>query len=198
MIPITLSLILQFGAPDDTPAQPKIARTNPPYWKDVPGRVWVRNTGCQGTVTAVDRFEITVQRPGEEKPHTFLICKELSEAKIPPGCGIGPTDNLYLPGDVRVGDKVSIDYSEDKQGGVLCYQISIMRRPGGRVPPGYGVFTLPPIIRHHEEANAYQDWEEKGIPIPDKFLSPWQLEARRAKIAPPPREARPRIPPAKQ
>lgn len=76
----------------------------------------------------------------------------------------------------------------------------IWRRPGGRVPPPPGDPlalrkrgpTDPPLP--YERANATQDWEEKGIPIPMRFLSP---QERRERTAPPPREVINSIPRSK-
>jgi hypothetical protein len=134
----------------------------------VPGKPWVQNISYHGTVTAVDRNSITILPPDGTKARRFPIVKELAEAIVPPGSRL--SDDIYLPSDVRVGDRVKINYCDDWRDG-LCFEITILRRPGGRVPPGYAQFVGPPEtnIRHHEFMNALQDREEKGIPLPAKY-----------------------------
>ena len=45
----------------------------------------------------------------------------------------------------------------------------------------------------HERMQAYQDWEEQGVPIPDKFLPvhPKMIAVPYPPVAPMPREAKP-------
>lgn len=133
-----------------------------------PGRGWIQQSSYSGTVTAVTRTSITIQRSPQEAPRTFPINEELSKAKIPPGGRM--SDYLYLPSDVRVGDVVWIDYADDGNT-ATCFEISIRRRPGGRVPPGYAVWVREGLCNHHGRMNAHQDWEERGIPIPAMYLS---------------------------
>ncbi|MBX9580863.1 MAG: hypothetical protein K2X87_11195 [Gemmataceae bacterium] len=75
----------------------------------------------------------------------------------------------YRPADVRVGDEVNLVFVPEPAGNEeVFWGMQIERRPGGRVPPA-------PADRPgdrdpwHERANAYQDWEERGIPLPDKY-----------------------------
>jgi hypothetical protein len=75
----------------------------------------------------------------------------------------------YRPADVRVGDEVHLVFFTDPAGDEeVFWGMQIERRPGGRVPPAPGE---EPNARNpwHERANAYQDWEERGIPLPDKY-----------------------------
>ncbi|MBX9626681.1 MAG: hypothetical protein K2X82_22965 [Gemmataceae bacterium] len=79
--------------------------------------------------------------------------------------------------------------------------------PGGRPPPAPGQAPGDPNP-WHEYANARQALEERGVPLPDKFdprkrLQQMQRDARllevldpeqRQRIAPPPREAKPKPP----
>lgn len=89
--------------------------------------------------------------------------------------------------DVKIEDKVVIDLRRTK-GVDTCWAIGIHRRPGGRIPPGQDEFLA---IRHHERLQAYQDWEEKGIPIPDRFIPvpPGMLSVPFPEVAPRPRPA---------
>ena len=94
----------------------------------------------------------------------------LQAGRFDPGMMAGGS---YLPGQVEFGDKVTIDF-ERRGGASICYAIMICKRPGGRVPPSpnlqgdeHNVKMLG--YKYHEYANAQQDLEEKGIPLPDKF-----------------------------
>jgi hypothetical protein len=112
--------------------------------------------------------------------------------------------NTYRPADVRVGDEVHIRCK--LVGGVdTCYAICIDRRPGGRVPPAPGEPADDPKP-WHEYANACQDYEELGVPLPEKYRpsTPEEDAERerqfmewynaRYRTAPPPREVRPKPP----
>jgi hypothetical protein len=67
--------------------------------------------------------------------------------------------------------------------------VGIRRRPGGRLP-----YARDPITGRPDKPNkigqAYQDFEEHGIPIPDKFLSEAEREDRASRLAPMPREVK--------
>ena len=123
---------------------------------------------------------------------TFQLCDHLARGEY--RTGVVYTSN-YRVKDVEVGDKVSIEWSRHV-GIEICEAIWIRRRPGGRVPPAP---SEPANQRRpwHELMNAERDFEEKGIPVPDRFLPPWKIKARNDRIAPMPREVKPRIPPAK-
>lgn len=144
------------------------------------------------TLTSPDG-KVTVLRRADEPTRRFpadaVLAAGAFHADELPG-------NTYRLADVRVGDEVHIRMCRERHDG-LCYAISICRRPGGRVPPAPGEGPNPLPHPFHEMMNAEQDSEERGVPIPEKFLSRWQREQRAARIAPPPREAIPRIPPAK-
>jgi hypothetical protein len=51
-------------------------------------------------------------------------------------------------------------------------EITIRRRPGGKIPPFYGdpFVATSPELAFHLSYQAEQDWEEKGVPIPAKYL----------------------------
>jgi hypothetical protein len=115
-----------------------------------------------------------------------------------------PPAATYRLGDVRVGDFVTVLLrpvgDED-----VCRGVCIYRRPGGRVPPAPGE---APDARnpHHEWANAWQDFEEQEIPLPAKYdpvqrrrrqretLELVRSQAARERVAPPPREVKPKPP----
>lgn len=145
-------------------------------------------TGDGYTITDAKGNE-TVIRERDQTPRTFKFSPQLAAGKPQhlSAC------NNYRPVDVKVGDYVGTTF--DRLGGEeICSEIRIFRRPGGLVPP---VPNDPGDRRgnkYHERQNAENDWLDKGIPIPDRFLDASQLEARRAKIAPMPREAKPKIP----
>lgn len=119
-----------------------------------------------GFVTEVTRDSITIQYL-EDDPKRFEVSDVLASGGYvrknnTPG-------DMYRLTDVRVGDKVNISYS--RIGGVdICTHICILRRPGGRVPqsPGDPDHATNKI---HDRMNAYQDAEERGIPIPPKYDS---------------------------
>jgi hypothetical protein len=77
-------------------------------------------------------------------------------------------------------------------------EIIIERRLGGKIPP------IPddpfPQFGIHLRNQAYQDWEEKRIPIPDEYLDKWgQAPWTNPPYLPPmrapmPREAKPTMP----
>jgi len=97
--------------------------------------------------------------------------------------------NTHMFSDLKVGDRVLIWFHGDKQE-EWSLTIEIHRRPGGKIPPmavdQWGIRSTIP-----EENQAYQDWEEKGAPIPEKFLrdgrAEW-LNPPYPPVAPQPRE----------
>ncbi|MDB5309722.1 MAG: hypothetical protein JWO38_3924 [Gemmataceae bacterium] len=144
------------------------------------------------TVTAADGA-VSVLRRSEEIPRRFEVSDWLRTGGFMPGA----TDSdSYRLADVRVGDEVMLEFQLYHQEAILpmyniCSAISIKRRPGGRVPPSP---TSDPTSKYqyHEVMNAYQDWEEFGTPIPDKY----HPRGPQAGIAPPPKPVTPRIPDA--
>ena len=93
--------------------------------------------------------------------------------------------------DVQIRDQVMLDCGL-VNGEWVFNGIRINRRPGGRVPPAPGDYDDGPFKgapKWHDGINALQDWEERGIPIPDKY----HPRGNQAGIAPMPREPIPRI-----
>lgn len=74
----------------------------------------------------------------------------------------------YSSADLRVGDHVSIKTIGNVGGEAFAMQIEITRRPGGHLPPWSN--NQFPDHGVHLQFQAYQDWEEKGMPIPAKYL----------------------------
>jgi hypothetical protein len=136
--------------------------------------------------------DVTVLRRADQPQRKFFVDEALAASRHTPDLGTGYTHWLS---DVRVGDEVYIRCCKERNDG-LCYAISILRRPGGRVPkmPGEPDDVDAPF---HERMNAFQDFEEKGTPIPDRLLPSRDRVARLERLAPPPREVIPKIPPAK-
>jgi hypothetical protein len=77
---------------------------------------------------------------------------------------LGPGGNYYAT-EVRIGDVVEITRGvQAPGGGDTCTRISILRRPGGKVPPAWGDDDLEEHRRHDARCNAEQFVEEKVIP----------------------------------
>lgn len=93
---------------------------------------------------------------------TFVLGEDLAK-----GGYSGLDSDSYRVKDVGVGDLVDVHY--DRRNGVdICKTIRIDRRPGGRVPPAPG--EKPDAFhKHHEQANAHQDWEDFRTPYPRKY-----------------------------
>jgi hypothetical protein len=135
------------------------------------------------TVTMISATgDMTILRRADQMPRRFLFDPVLASGGFHPDALPGGS---FRRADVQIGDEVSIRLSRERIDG-LCYEISIQRRPGGRVPEPPVKSENPRIPPFHERMNAYQDFEEKGIPIPDKYQV----------LVPAARKALPPIPPA--
>lgn len=131
-----------------------------------------------GTVTRLgkDGFSIKgwVNQPVAPKRYNgelhLQLSADLRAGRFSPGT---PAAQSYLPENLRVGDGVLIEF--DRRGGAaICTSIMIYKRPGGRVPPSPNVKEDEKIERAfgykwHEGQNARNDWQDRGIPLPDKF-----------------------------
>jgi hypothetical protein len=133
------------------------------------------------TLTAEDGA-VTVLRRSNQPPRTFEASDWLRAGGYSPRASGG---NTYRLADVRVGDEVHLWLMQSDEYN-LVDMITIARRPGGLVPPAPGERpdTKTRRIRHHEWMQMWQDWEEKGIPLPydEHPGGPWP------QLAPMPRE----------
>ena len=132
-----------------------------------------------GFVTAVTAKSITISCPGyEEKtqeigpaggivktiirnvpplpPRTFKACEALENGGWSQKFGSSRSYGLL---DVRIGDRVDIRCHQEK-GVDICDDISIQRRPGGKVPAGN-----VEGFKWHDLCNAYQFLEERVIAV---------------------------------
>jgi hypothetical protein len=133
---------------------------------------------------------------GKKKPYNNKKPKRVSALGTvvggnPQGEGRGTTYRLT---DLKVGDIVSVETGITREGEEYCLQILINRRPGGIIPPEPGE-RFPDRYGIHIRNQAEQDWEEKGIPIPKKYLdpngrTPW-TNPPYPPVAPMPRAAKP-------
>lgn len=73
---------------------------------------------------------------------------------------------MYSCKEIKVGDIVSVKAIQI-DGVETGDCIQILRRPGGKVPPDYK--NRGGERAHHLQMQAWQDYEEKGTPLPEKF-----------------------------
>jgi hypothetical protein len=143
-------------------------------------------TGCTsfyGEVLAVDSKSINIRGqeeglPVEKVTRYFPAGAALRKGEQEP---LEKTSWDYRLSDVKVGDIVVVVihiYGDEHE----CVTICIRRRPGGAVPKA--PFEAPGVpIPHHEMMNAYQRFEEKGIPLPLKFDPDYQRALSEATAA---------------
>ncbi len=168
---LTVAVALATIAPPPVGGKPgNDVKTVPFISEGPPDRVGAQRSSFRGTVTAIDKESMAILAPHGSVALSFPFERSFAEAKIPPG---GPDDDRYVPKDVRVGDRVAIMYADDGAR-IWCYEIEIQRRPGGRVPRGY--YPGSRFGGHSERMNAYQDWEEKSITLPAKYLNTGRLD----------------------
>lgn len=128
------------------------------------------------------------------------LSKDLEEGKLGEGCLEWDKDAFYPISMVEVGDRVELKIVVQNDW-YVCAGIIIWRRPGGRVPCSpwdeerdamdrlSKALHIPVRVprspreeerdslfrirgtHHYEAANALQDLEEKGIPLPRKYES---------------------------
>ena len=123
-----------------------------------------RNIPYSGMVIRKTEKTILIQKRGQV-PREFLLSESLASGSIP---AEATGRDRYSLADVLVGDLVVITYGTFPQGSV-CHAVCVHRRPGGRVPPADDD-SPHAKNRWHELANAKQDLEENGTPVPRKFL----------------------------
>jgi hypothetical protein len=105
------------------------------------------------------------------------------------------SSETYRLSDVRVGDLVSLK-GRREEGINTCDTVSILRRPGSRVPPAPGE-PEDQVDKFHEGMQALQDQEEQGTGVPRK-PGEGPPDAKRATPPPPKKNAAPpMIPPAR-
>jgi hypothetical protein len=130
---------------------------------------FIDNT-IHGWVTAVDDSSITLTYP-VDRVGKFRAVGVLAEGRFAEHpshvCGY-PTERwkhayYYTLSDVRVGDRVAVK-ADRVNWDSTCREVSIERRPGGRVPPAR--YSKGPRA-HHIAMNAWQDFEENGTPLPE-------------------------------
>jgi hypothetical protein len=146
------------------PAQPgEAAPTTPREVAPEPKlRLPVNGDFFRGNVTELTQDTITLRLHTDEI-RKFPIGSILRSGKY----WEGEQPATYRFADVKVGDQVLM-YCLELNRELRCETICIRRRPGGRVPPCPG--ERPGCTRPwHEYANAMQDFEEKGIPLPPKY-----------------------------
>lgn len=117
--------------------------------------------GIKGSVVKCDASSLVVLPP-DGKKREFRVGVGLSAGGVP---GTAPY-YAYRMSDLKDGDLVEVLYNS-RAGGDVAECLCIRRRPNGRVPPAPG--DKATLLPFHERMNAQQDFEEKGIPIPEKF-----------------------------
>lgn len=105
------------------------------------------------------------------------------------------TEPTYRLIDLKVADVVYIITAVDRAGTEYCLMIVLKRRPGGKIPKFPFQLTQEDELCLHVRNQAEQDWEEKGIPIPKRFLdmdgrAPW-TNPPYPPVAPHPRDKTP-------
>lgn len=172
-----------------------------PREKQVLRGVYTRPTVYVGEVMAVTKDSVTIRgrdecdKDGPAVIRTFKAAKHLSKGEEDPR---ETSNSNYRLIDVKIGDLVITKLREDGDDD-LCLTISIRRRPGGMVPPA--PFEKADVQhKYHIDANAYQEHEERGVPLPlrldenyqravsEQFAREYiQNRKKRERIAPPPR-----------
>lgn len=167
---------LSSGAPSGEPPQELI--------HSKPKRIAHDVAGYGGVVAAVgpDWFELgpgwegetARKRPLDNSKPLRLSAAGTTAMGDPRGEG-RPTSHLVT--DLKAGDKVSVQSCISRGGEEWVSEVQIRRRPGGKIPPYFRDPFLGTQYAGHLRNQAYQDWEEKGVPIPARYLSdgraPW-------------------------
>lgn len=152
---------------DDTPSLPVAPAPRPAVLQKLP--TWRPTTGYYGEVMAVAARSITIRgnENNDNAPKisvTFPAGDALLRGEQDPR---EVSNNDYRLKDVKVGDIVYIMIHHSGEDN-LCAAVRIQRRPGGEVPRA--PFEPGDVRDHYHDAmNAYQRFEEKGIPLPLKY-----------------------------
>jgi len=171
-----------------------------PMRKEGPGREY------KGVVSAVgqDWFELAVgwrvSTRGPSLPPDPAKPKRISAARTKlAGDSTGESWTFtHLISDLQVGDRVHLDTCGDwDDESEFVYRLQIKRRPGGVIPPITGDFFPGTENALQLRDQAEQDWEERRVPIPRKYLdengqAPWTNPPYMPlPVAPPPRAVTP-------
>ena len=140
----------------------------PPPREVPPKRAASRPSVYRGFVVAVDAQSITVRGAEVGLPQPEVIRRFMAGAALLAGEQDREYNSAadYRLKDVRVGDRVYLMLRQDVPD--VCATVRIERRPGGVVPPAPWWPTDAPNP-HHEYLNAWQAFEEKGTPLPEKY-----------------------------
>jgi hypothetical protein len=125
--------------------------------------------GWTGSVEIDPTGRQIVRRNGDDKKPKRISAVGTRPGGNPRGEGEPETHRVS---DLKVGDIVSIDTHAARDGEEWTTQIWIQRRPGGKIPPHFGDPLAGTIDATHLRDQAEQDWEEKGVPIPRRYLNP--------------------------
>jgi hypothetical protein len=168
MVPLFLISALLVPAQDFT--KPKAVAPLP---REVRSKVrFIRGTMTYvGEAMEVDSHSITVR--GKEEGNlagvvirTFPAGPALLRGEQDPQ---EARNSDYRLEDVKVGDKVFLKLKRgEPDEEAVCLTVAIVRRPGGLVPraPFEDPYSSDP---HHVVANAWQAFEERGLPLPLKY-----------------------------
>lgn len=170
----------------------------------------------RGDVVGIDARGVTIHGCEHMQPGDEFVMRWFRIGPVLAGGGFDPAEMApltYQWSEIRVGDRVQIRVQEDEANDI-CLAIGILRRPGGRVPPAPGQDPRDEN-QWHASANAHQDHDLLGLPLPPKYDANYQrllsqeaqreadmlvalraaeraAEARRDRVAPPPRPAEPK------
>lgn len=165
----------------DAPQRPAIAPAPRAVAKNIRN---MRPTTYYGEVMAVPRSNITI-RGNENNDKSELVSRTFRAGTALQNGDQEPSEKSecdYRLQDVKVGDIVVIVIHQIGEDDV-CAAVRIQRRPGGLVPKA--PFEDPEVRDpYHVMMNAFQRFEEKGIPLPLKYdpnyISPEEVEMRLA------------------
>ena len=177
---IAAMVVAGCSKPDDAPENSPVLLT--PKVKRVAkdGGTWVGTVGAVGP----DWFELAAGWEGSKdsvtgKPRWDVKLSEKPKRISTRGTVVGGDPDgepaqfsqrdTHMATDLKVGDRVLVRWCGDNRE-EWSTDIEILRRPGGKIPPlGMDQWGMRSTLV--EEHQAYQDWEEKGTPIPAKYLN---------------------------
>lgn len=143
------------------------------------------SSGARGTVVAVGKDNFTIETEKKQKRH-FVVGEIMFMGRKVAAL----ESHSYRLNQLQVGDILHIDFDHFDGVEVATYFL-IWRRPGGVVPEQPATSPTAGVRAWHRRMNAYQDWEERGIPLPPEYRDrPNDVNPRFVPkpVAPPPRE----------